>query len=202
MKSLEKPANTSVPIHELLSRRWSPRSFTDRPIPPDEIRSLLEAARWAPSCFNEQPWVFILATKDQNLEYERLLECLVEGNRDWARHAYLLLLTIAKTHFSHNDQPNRHAYHDVGLAVGNLVTQATALNLVAHQMAGIHVDVIRNTYALPSGHDPVTAVAVGYQGHLQNLSEALRDREHAPRARNPLKDWVFSGNWGQSPNFL
>ncbi len=199
---MEKPAETSVPIHELLSRRWSPRAFSDRLIATDDIQRLLEAARWAPSCFNEQPWVFILATKDQESEYRTLLECLVEGNQEWARQVPLLIVTIAKMQFSHNHQPNRHAYHDVGLAVGNLVTQATALDLVVHQMAGIQTERIRDTYSLPSGYDPVTALAVGYQGDPHTLPKTLLEREQSPRTRNPLKDWVFTGVWGQPPKFL
>ena len=199
---MDKPAETSVPIHELLSRRWSPRAFSDQRIPTSEIQRLLEAARWASSCFNEQPWVFILAAKDQKPEYRTLLECLVEGNQEWAGQAPLLILTVAKMQFSHNNQANRHAYHDVGLAVGNLVTQATALNLVVHQMAGIHRERIQDTYSLPSGYEPVTALAVGYHGDPNNLSRPLLEREQSPRTRNPLKTWVFTGTWGQSPEFL
>ncbi len=199
---MDKHAKSDVPIHELLGRRWSPRAFADRDISNTDIQCLLEAARWAPSCFNEQPWVFILATRHQTKEYTRLLACLVEGNQVWAKHAPLLLLTLAKTHFSHNHQPNRHAFHDVGLAVGNLVTQATALNLVAHQMAGIQPSIIRQTYDIPPGYEPVSAIALGYQGDPQSLPETLQERELAPRSRTSLKDWVFSGNWGQAPEFL
>lgn len=199
---MEKLADTSFPIHDLLSQRWSPRAFTEQPVEPEKIQSLLEAARWASSCFNEQPWRFMVATVNQPTEHDKLLNCLVEGNQVWAKRAPLLLLTFAKMHFDRNGQPNRHAYHDVGLAIGNLVVQATALGLFVHQMAGILPDVIREEYSIPSGYDPVTALAIGYQGDLQTLPDELRAHEQAPRSRKVLQEFVFSGTWGHTPEFL
>ena len=148
------------------------------------------------------PWAFIVATVEQPLEYDKLFHCLVEGNQVWAKQAPLLLLALAKMNFDHNGQPNRHAYHDVGLAVGNLVVQATALNLFVHQMAGILPDKIRQEYSLPAGYDPVTALAIGYAGDSRTLPEKLRDQEHAPRSRKALQKFVFSGTWGQPSPFV
>lgn len=199
---MEKPAATQFPIHDLLSRRWSPRTFTERPVEPEKVQRLLEAARWAPSCFNEQPWVFILATADQPAEYSKLLSCLVAGNQVWAKRAPLLMISVAKLHFDHNGQPNPHAFHDVGLAVGNLVVQATAMDLVVHQMAGILQETIREFYSLPTGYDPLTGLAIGYQGDLHALPDMLREREQASRSRKALKEFVFSESWGRSPEFL
>jgi nitroreductase len=199
---MEKPADTHFPIHDLLSRRWSPRAFAERPVEPEKIQRVLEAARWAASCFNEQPWVFILATADQPAEHSKLLSCLVEGNQVWAKRAPLLMITLAKLHFDHNDKPNRHALHDVGLAVGNLVVQATAMDLVVHQMAGILPEVIRECFSLPSGYEPVTGLAIGYQGDLNTLPEEIREREQAPRSRKVLQEFVFAKTWGQNPEFL
>jgi len=199
---MEKPAATQFPIHDLLSRRWSPRTFTERPVEPEKVQRLLEAARWAPSCFNEQPWVFILATADQPAEYSKLLSCLVAGNQVWAKRAPLLMISVAKLHFDHNGQPNAHAFHDVGLAVGNLVVQATAMDLVVHQMAGILQETIREFYSLPTGYDPLTGLAIGYQGDLHALPDLLREREQASRSRKALKEFVFSESWGRSPEFL
>jgi len=199
---MDKPADTKFRIHELLSRRWSPRAFTDQPVEWEKIQSLLEAARWAPSCFNEQPWVFIVATTDHRAEYQTLLSCLVEGNQIWAKRAPLLMLTVAKLHFEHNGQANRHAYHDVGLAVGNLVVQATAMDLAVHQMGGILPDKIRECYALPVGYEAVTGIAIGYQGDPKILPDPLGKRELAPRSRKPLREFVFSGSWGHSLEFL
>ncbi|MGH7236266.1 MAG: nitroreductase family protein, partial [Nitrospiraceae bacterium] len=136
---MDKPAQAQYPIHDLLQKRWSPRAFSGRAVEADKLRILFEAARWAPSSFNEQPWSFIVATKDDQANFDRLLRCLLEGNRAWARHAPVLRLSVAKLRFEEDGEPNRHAFHDVGLAVENLVIQATALGLVVHQMAGFDV---------------------------------------------------------------
>lgn len=189
---MEKRAETDYPIDELLARRWSPRAFGDRPLSRDQICRLFEAARWAPSSYNEQPWHFLIATRDHPVEFERMLRCLTDGNQVWARRAPLLMLSVAALSFSDTGKPNRHAFHDIGLAVENLVIQATSMGLVAHQMAGIHVDRIRTEYELPEGYDPVTAVAVGYPGDPAVLPDTLRQRELAPRSRRPITDFVFS----------
>jgi len=194
---MQKLAETRYPIHELLRERWSPRAFADRMVEPEELRSLLEAARWAPSSFNEQPWSFIVATKQHPGEYERLLSCLVEGNVRWAQHAPVLMLSVAKLAFERNQKPNRHAFHDVGLAVENLVIQGMALGLFVHQMAGFHADMAREVYRIPEGHEPVAAMAIGYLDDPGRLPDDLREREVAPRFRKPLESFVFSGQWGQ-----
>lgn len=194
---MEKPAETPYPIHDLLRRRWSPRAFAPRSVEPEKLLSLLEAARWAPSCFNEQPWSFIVATRDDAAEYERLLSCLVKGNQQWARQAPVLMLSVARLDFARDGQPNRHAFHDVGLAVGNLVLQAMTYDIFVHQMAGIHLDRARETYAIPHGCEPVAALALGYLGEASSLPEKLRARELTPRSRQPFKDFVFTGRWGR-----
>ena len=199
---MEKPADTQFPIHDLLSRRWSPRAFAERSVEPEKIQRLFEAARWASSCFNEQPWGFIIALADQPVEHAKLLSCLVEGNQVWAKQAPLLIITLAKLNFDHHGQPNRHAMHDVGLAVGNLVVQATAMDLVVHQMAGILPDMIRTCYSLPSGYEPVTGIALGYPGDPRTLPTEIRERELASRSRKPLQEFVFSKTWGQAPDIL
>jgi len=195
---MEKPAETQYPIHDLLRRRWSPRAFSDRRVDPAIMRSLLEAARWAPSSYNEQPWSFIVATKDDPVEFGRLLSCLVEGNIQWAQHAPVLMVSVARLSFEDDGKPNRHAFHDVGLAVANLIVQATALGLVVHQMAGILPDKIRKLYGIPEGYEAVAGIALGYPGDPQSLPEGLRKRELAPRERKPMTEFVFSGRWGQT----
>ena len=135
---MEKPAETTHAIHDLLRRRWSPRAFANQAVEPETLGSLVEAARWAPSCFNEQPWSFLVATKDNDSEHRRMLECIVEGNVGWAQYAPVLMISVAKLAFDHNGKPNTHAWHDVGLAVGNMLVQATSLGLGAHQMAGFY----------------------------------------------------------------
>ncbi len=195
---MTKPAPTQYPLHDLLAQRWSPLAFAERPVEVEKIQSLLEAARWAASCFNEQPWHFILATRDRPDQYERLLSCLVAANQTWAGRAPVLLLTVASLAFRRNGKPNRHAYHDVGLAVGNLTVQATALGLSVHQMAGIEPDRARTLYSIPDGYEVVSAIAIGYLGSPAALPEALQSREAAPRQRREFSSFVFSEQWGEA----
>ena len=193
---MDKPADTEYPIHDLLRQRWSPRAFDERPIEPEKLRSLFEAARWAPSSNNEQPWRFLVATKEHKTDYDRLCNCLVEGNRRWAYRAPVLILSVASLNFEDEAKPNRHAFHDTGMAVENLVLQATALGLVAHQMAGLDVEKARVDLKIPSGYEPVAMIAVGYPGDLASLPDRLREREQQPRSRQPISEWTFSGQWG------
>lgn len=193
---MEKPADAQYPIHDLIKRRWSPRAFSDQPIEAEKLHMLFEAARWAPSSNNEQPWRFIFANKDHELEWNRLLSCLVEANRKWASRAPVLILSVASLNFEEDATPNRHAFHDTGMAVENLVLQATALGLSAHQMAGFDVEKARADLKIPSGYEPVAMIAVGYPGDLASLSDRLRERELRPRSRRPLSDWTFAGQWG------
>ena len=195
---MEKPADNQYPIHELIKQRWSPLGFNIRPVEPEKIASLLEAARWAASCFNEQPWFFIVATQDNAQEYEKLFSCLVEANQTWAKDAPLLMLSVAKLSFTRNNKPNRHALHDLGFAVGNLTLQAQALGLFVHQMGGFDADKARTLYSIPEDYEPVAAIAIGYPGNLSQLDEDLQQRELSPRSRKPLTEFVFRGNWNQS----
>lgn len=195
---MEKPADSQFPIHELLRRRWSPRAFSDRAIEAETLRSLLEAARWAPSSYNEQPWSFLVARKENGEEFARMLACLVPANQAWAGDAAVLLLSVAKLRFDHGGKPNRHAFHDVGLASENLVIEATARGLFAHGMSGFDVEKARETFGIPASHEPVAAWALGWAGDPAALDEAARERELAPRTRKPLESFVYSGNWGEA----
>jgi nitroreductase len=132
---MEKPAETAHPIEELLRRRWSPRAFDERLVEPEKLARMLEAARWSASCFNEQPWSFIVATRDDAAEFARLLSCLVEGNQAWAAHAPVLMVSVARLTFVQNGKPNRTAIHDVGLATSQMILQAMAMGLFMHPMA-------------------------------------------------------------------
>jgi nitroreductase len=193
---MEKPADAQHPIHDLFKRRWSPRAFSDRPVEAEKLRILFEAARWAPSSNNEQPWRFIVANKDNETEWSRLLACLVEGNRKWAYRAPVLILSVASLNSQDDSTPNRHAFHDTGMAVENLVLQATALGFAVHQMAGFDVEKARADLKIPSGYEPVAMIAVGYPGDLASLPDRLRERELQPRSRRPISEWTFSGQWG------
>lgn len=197
---MEKPAETQYPIHDLLRQRWSPRAFDHRPVEPEKLRSLFEAARWAPSSNNGQPWRFLVATKENTIEYDRLFNCLVEGNQKWAYRAPVLMLSVAQLQFE-DGSPNAHALHDTGMAAENLVLQATALELVAHQMAGFRSDQARADCHIPEGYVPVAMIAVGYPGDPALLSDRLRAREVQPRVRKPLTELVYSATWEQ-PSIL
>lgn len=194
-------AQTDYPIFELLQKRWSPRAFADRPVERDKLLRVLEAARWAPSSFNGQPWVFIVATKDQPEQFEKLLGCLIEFNQTWAKAAPVLMLSVAQLKFELNNQPNRHAFHDVGLAAAQLTVQAMAEGLYVHQMAGILPDHARQVYGIPEDFEPVTGIALGYLGDPQSLPDKLREREVVPSTRKPLSSFVYAGQWGQSAQF-
>jgi nitroreductase len=193
---MEKPADTERPIHDLLKRRWSSRAFSDQPIEVEKLHMLFEAARWAPSSNNEQPWRFIIANKDNDTEWNRLLACLMEGNRKWAYRAPVLILSVASLNFVDDSTPNRHAFHDTGMAVENLVLQAAALGLATHQMAGFDVEKARVDLKIPSGYEPVAMIAVGYPGDPASLPDRLRERELQPRSRRLISEWTFSGQWG------
>ncbi|MBH0200726.1 MAG: nitroreductase family protein [Nitrospira sp.] len=195
---MDQPAHTHFPIHELLARRWSPRAFDERRVDADALRTLLEAARWAPSSNNEQPWRFIVATKDHEAEWNRLFECLAEGNKTWAFRAPVLMLSVAGMYFEDDGKSNRHAFHDTGLATENLVLQAAASGLVAHQMAGFDIEKARVDLRIPAGYEPVAMIAIGYQGNSDILPERLRERELRPRTRRPIGEWTFAGQWGVS----
>ncbi|HJZ82403.1 MAG TPA: nitroreductase family protein [Pyrinomonadaceae bacterium] len=200
---MEKPAPADYPIHDLLRRRWSPRAFADQAVEPEKLRSLFEAARWAPSSFNEQPWAFVVATKENPEDHGLLLSCLIEGNQRWAQRAPVLVVSVAKLNFEKTGDPNRHAFHDVGLATGNLLVQATALGLVVHQMAGFFPERVRELYRVPEGFEPATAIAIGYPAEAASLPESLRERELAPRKRKSIGSFVFQGRWGEtSPTVL
>jgi nitroreductase len=193
---MDKPAPTQYPIHDLLRHRWSPRTFSAQPVDEQVLRQLLEAARWTASCFNEQPWRYIVASKSQPADYERLLSCLVPANQVWAQQAPVLMLAVAKLTFTHNNKVNRHAYHDVGAATTSMAIQATALGLGMHQMAGFDGEKARALFHIPDGYDPVAAIALGYPGDPNTLPAELAERERAPRTRNPLAEFVFYGNFG------
>ncbi len=191
-----KTAVTDYPIHPLIQARWSPRAYADRPVEPEKILSLLEAARWAPSGGNGQPWHFIVGVRGQSATHGKLVEAIKEGNLPWAAQAPVLMLTVAKTVTS-SGRPHTHAFHDVGLAVANLTFQATALDLHVHQMGGFNPEKARELFAIPEGFDPVTMLAIGYLGEPDTLEERHRERELTPRTRRPLAEFVFEEEWGK-----
>jgi nitroreductase len=196
--TMTKRAATDHPVHELIAERWSPYAFADRPVSKQDLLSLFEAARWAPSSYNEQPWTYLVAVKDDAEGFARMLSCLVEGNQVWAKAAPVLALGCTSLSFTHHNKPNAAAVHDLGLAAGNLVLEATARGLVVHQMIGILPDRARELYQVPEGVQPLTGLAIGYPGDPAALPEKLRSRDTAPRSRKPLSAFVFAGKWGSA----
>ena len=195
--TMQKLAAAQYPLHELIVRRWSPRAFADRSVEPATLARLVEAARWAASCFNEQPWRYIVATRDNPAEFARMLGCLMEGNQVWAKHAPVLMISVAKLAFAHDGKANRHAFHDLGAASASMTFQATALGLYVHQMGGIFVDMARETYGIPEGFEAVAGIALGYLGDAATLPEPMRARELEPSKRQPLEGMIFGGRWGE-----
>ncbi len=194
---MDKPEPTREAIHALLRSRWSPRAFSSQPVGDAELLRLFEAARWAPSSFNEQPWRFLVARRNDEENFARLLSCLHERNQKWAKAAPVLALSVARTRFSADDRLNRHAFHDVGLAVAQLTTQATAMGLVVRQVAGFDHAAARDLYDIPEHFEPVAALAIGYPGDPDALPEELRKKEGAARRRLPLDEIVFGGRWDE-----
>ena len=181
-------------IHPAIQQRWSPRAFAPHPVEPEKLLSLLEAARWAPSSGNGQPWHFIVGAQG-TATHARLVETLREGNLPWAAQAPVLMLSVAQT-ITASGRIATHALYDVGLAVANLTVQATAFDLFVHQMGGFYPEKARALFAIPEGFEPVTMLAIGYLGAPETLDERLRERELAPRTRRPLSEFVFEETWG------
>ena len=196
---LEKPAVTRPPIAELIARRWSPRAMdSTQPVSRDHLLALLEAARWAPSCFGDQPWRYLVWDRFRDpAGWQQAFECLAEGNQSWVQNAPVLLLAVAAPAFGHNGQPNRWAQYDTGAASENLCLQATALGLVAHQMGGFNPDLAKARFNIPADHACMAMIAVGHPGAVDALPDVLRDKEQAPRERKPLASLAFEGSWGQ-----
>jgi nitroreductase len=199
---MHKSAPTDVPIHQLLRNRWSPRAFADKSVPPDVLRSLFEAARWAPSSNNEQPWAYLVATKDDPENFAKMLGTLVEFNQSWAKHAPVLALSVAHLNNARDRKPNRVALHDVGSATAQLTFEANARGLFVHQMAGFDGNKARAVFHIPEDWQPVAAMAIGYAGDPESLPQPLRDRELAPRTRKPLSQVAMTGDWGQTAPFV
>ena len=191
----DRPSIEDPGIHDLLKQRKSLRAYSDRRVESDKLRRIFEAARWAPSASNEQPWRFIVATSDNTEEHARVLSAIKEGNQTWAKLAPVLIITTAAK-VRADGRENRHAFHDVGQAVAHLSVQALEEGLYLRQMGGFDPDKARELLGIPDDIEPVTAIALGYPGDPENLPDQLREREAAPRTRKPLSEIVFVGKWG------
>ena len=197
-----KHANTIVEINSLIAQRWSGRSFNpEKEIHNDALLALLEASRWSPSCYGEQPWHFIVFNRfDDNPAWQQALSTLNESNAIWAKRAPVLILVTANTLFSANGKPNQWASYDTGASVMSLSLQATAEGLMTHQIGGFNADKVRAQFNLPENINPLAIIALGYPAPGDNLPETLAEKEAAPRHRNPISQNFFRNQWGQGFN--
>ena len=204
MPETNKRADTTYPIHDLLSSRWSPRAFADRPILPEVLGSLFEAARWAPSSRNLQPWHFVVAERHRDADgFARILSTLIGMNKKWAQHASALLIAVTEPNPEDLEGGNPYAHYDVGQAMAHLTIQAMACDLYIHQMGGFRRDKAREVLEIPSRFEPVVSAAIGYLGPPTTLSKSIRERELAPRTRHPLSEIAFGGKWGAThPDYV
>ena len=198
--SVLKPGAVAKPINALIAGRWSARAIGGRPVEREKLLTLFEAARWAPSSFNEQPWRYVIATQDDPESFERMASCLVAGNA-WAKSAYLLGLSIARPRFARGGKPNIHAWHDVGAASLSMFLQAAELGLHMHEMAGFDRARAKDLLGLDDDHEPVAMLAIGYPGDPAALPEPLRAKESAPRERLGVEQLVFLGRLGVPATF-
>lgn len=196
---MRKPALTQVPIDKTLADRWSGRAYdASKPVSQEQIIALLEAARWAPSCYGDQPWRFIVWDKNTDAAaWQKAFDCLAPGNQAWVRNALLLFLVTADSLFNHNGKENRWGQYDTGAAAENLCLQAGSAGLMAHQMGGFDADKTREAFAIPGQYSLMAMIAVGYPADVGALSGEVLDRETAPRTRRPLGELFFSGTWGK-----
>lgn len=197
-----KQAQTDYPIHELLQARWSPRAFDTRAVEAEKLQSVFEAARWSASGGNMQPWSFLVARQaEEPALFERMVSCLSEGNVPWAAKAPVLGIAVASL-YRRPEVLNRHAFHDVGMALQNLAIQAKALDLYVHLMGGFSPDKARELFAIPPEHEAATMFALGYLGDPDSLPEKNRDSELTARTRRPLRDFLFGDQWGVTSALL
>ncbi len=197
---MHNPAITQVPINETLANRWSGRAYdAAKSVSHEQVITLLEAARWAPSCFGDQPWRFIVWNKNTDAQaWQQGFDCLVPGNQAWVKDAPVLLLTCADTLFNHNQKPNRWAQYDTGAAAENLCLQASSMGLMAHQMGGFDADKARETFAIPAQYTPMAMMSLGYPADIATLEGEVLSRETAARNRRPLNELFFADSWGKA----
>lgn len=185
-------------VHDLVAKRFSPRNFNSKAIEPDALFTILEAGRLAPSSYNEQPWRFIVANRNDGTSFESLLNCLAPKNAEWAKNAGALVLSVAKKKFDHNNSINRHALHDVGLAVASMVFQAMSLDIYSHQMGGFSSEKASSVYNIPDDYEPVAVIAFGYLDEEFFTEDKLESNAAAQKNRLSLNEIAFMDSLGKS----
>lgn len=194
---IAKPADTAEKIATILAERWSGRAYDiNTPVTDEQVVALCEAARWAPSCFGDQPWRFLVCNRHSNeTQWQKALDCLVPGNQDWAKNASVLIVAASVSHFSHNDKPNRWVGFDTGAAAISLCLQATEMGLMSHQMGGFDGDKVKATFNIPEDVQLWSMIAIGHPAALDSLSQEQLDRELNNRERRPLSEQFYQGDW-------
>lgn len=197
---MHKPAETQEPIHEIIANRWSGRGYdANIAVSKAQIISMLEAARWAPSCYGDQPWRFIVWDKNQDAAaWQKAYDCIMPGNQTWAKNAPVLILVCADTLFNHNQKPNRWGGYDTGAAALSLSLQATSLGLMTHQMGGYDGDKARAAFNIPEQYQTMAMLSVGYAADIDSLDDELKEREQAPRQRRELGELFYSDTWDKA----
>jgi len=178
-------------VIESIKDRWSPYSFSSEPIEDEKLLTLFEAAGKAPSAFNEQPWLFVYATRKNGQKFNDFIGFLAESNQVWARHAFALAISFARLTSSHNGRPNRYAFHDTGMAVSNLLIQATSMDICVHQMAGYSAEKVKEYFSLRDDVEPVAVMALGYLGDGRNITDELFKRDEKRRPRKSPDEYLF-----------
>jgi nitroreductase len=194
---IEKPAITDQKINSTIAERWSGRAYDPAtPVSDEDIVSLCEAARWAPSCYGDAPWRYIVWNKHSDeASWQKALDCLVPGNQEWAKNASILVLAASVKTFSHNDKNNRWVGYDTGAASISLCLQATSMGLMSHQMGGFDGDKVRSTFAVPDEVELWAMIAIGHPAALDTLNEEQLERELKARERRPLSKQFFNNTW-------
>lgn len=193
LEEVKQHRKPEYPINPLIINRWSPRAMTGEEIPDKELFSLFEAARWAPSAYNEQPWRFIYAKRNTK-HWDKMFNLLGEFNQSWAKNAPVLILIISKKISSNNGKPNPYHQFDTGSAWENMAVEAVNKGLVTHAMAGFNHKKARTELKIPDDYDPLAMVAVGKKAQKEMLPQQLQERE-IPSQRKPLKEIVIEGEF-------
>ena len=200
---LDRPATTNVPIHDLLKRRWSPRAFDpNRPVTREQLKVLLEAGRWAPSCNGDEPWRYLIWDKARDPQgWQKAYDCLNENNKKWVKNVPLLMMSCAGSAFEATGKPNRWTQHDTGAASVSMALQAVAMGLIIHQMGGWDAEKARAAFSIPPEYTPMAMIAVGYQASPDILDDETKAKELRPRGRKPLAERFYEGGWGKGVAF-
>ncbi|HKI09010.1 MAG TPA: nitroreductase family protein [Nitrososphaeraceae archaeon] len=188
-------ANTDHPVSEIIARRWSARAFSTRPVEFSKLLSILEAARWAPSSRNEQPWRYIVFTSD-NPEMLKKAQSVLKEINDYAKRAPILICAITKKTYSENGNPNRLHFHDLGAANENMFLEAFNQGLIMHEMGGFDVQKAREIFNVQEDYEVGIMIAIGYQDTYHVLPDRLRYKAFTPRVRKPLSEIVFIEEFG------